>query len=58
MYESHFTDNVARPTECPFCRGTAIDTLAKVYTLATLWRCCQCNQTWSLASRKASLRPR
>lgn len=42
---------VARPTTCPFCQGKVIDTLAKVITPLSLWRCRKCEGTWTLASR-------
>lgn len=53
---SHFTSDVpvARPTKCPFCSGKAIDTLAKVITVKTVWRCRECDETWTIASRAAS----
>jgi hypothetical protein len=47
-------DAVARPTTCPFCHGRVIDTLAKVVTAFTLWRCRSCEATWTLARRGGS----
>lgn len=44
---------VTRPVVCPFCRSKIIDTLAKVVTLTTLWRCRRCEGTWTIASRAA-----
>jgi ribosomal protein L37AE/L43A len=41
---------IARPTICPFCDAKAVDTLAKVFTAKTLWRCRQCEGTWTLGS--------
>jgi len=59
MPDSPSDQTVARPTHCPFCNGTIFDTLAKVITVATLWRCRQCEETWTIASVAASLpRPR
>jgi hypothetical protein len=46
-----------RPTMCPFCKGDIIDTLAKVFTVKTLWRCLQCDRTWTISSLKASAIP-
>lgn len=46
---------VARPATCPFCQGKRIDTLAKVMTVTTLWRCRECDETWTIASRRALL---
>jgi hypothetical protein len=43
-------DTVARPDSCPSCQGKVIDTLAKVVTVTTTWRCCKCAHTWTLAS--------
>jgi ribosomal protein L37AE/L43A len=44
---------------CPFCKGKIIDTLAKVITTSALWRCRECDRTWTIASLAASLpRPR
>ena len=54
MSESPVNDRVARPTACPFCKGKIIDTLAKVITVTTLWRCRECDGTWTIASRAAS----
>jgi ribosomal protein L37AE/L43A len=45
---------VLRPTVCPFCKGTRFDTLAKVITTATFWRCRECDGTWTIASQAAS----
>ena len=55
MYESKRDVTVARPTECPFCNGKAFDTLAKVITVRTFWRCRECEATWTIASLTASL---
>jgi ribosomal protein L37AE/L43A len=41
---------VTRPTMCPFCKGKKVDTLAKVITASTFWRCRECDRTWTLAS--------
>jgi hypothetical protein len=47
-----------RPSQCPFCRGHVVDTLAKVFTPTTMWRCLSCDKTWTLASLKPpSMRP-
>jgi hypothetical protein len=54
MTESRFNDLIARPTRCPFCQGKVVDTLAKTITMATLWRCRECEGAWTLASRAAS----
>ena len=50
MTESLANTPVTRPAMCPFCRGKVIDTLAKVLTTASLWRCRHCDGTWTLAS--------
>lgn len=52
MPESAFSDAVQRPTMCPSCNGKRIDTLAKVLTVSTLWRCRVCESTWTIASLK------
>jgi transposase-like protein len=49
-----FDKAVQRPTVCPFCKSTVIDTLAKVITKRTLWRCRTCEGTWTIASLAAS----
>jgi len=54
MSEPRFTDEITRPTKCPFCHGKIIDTLAKVLTVKTLWRCRECEETWTLASQAGS----
>ena len=50
MYEPRRDDPVTRPEMCPFCKGKIIDTLAKVITASTVWRCRTCDETWTLAS--------
>jgi transposase-like protein len=41
---------VARPTHCPQCKGKKIDTIAKVISVDTCWRCRECEATWTIAS--------
>lgn len=41
-----------RPSQCPFCNGRVLDTLAKVITPATTFRCLSCEKTFTLASLK------
>ena len=43
-----------KPTACPFCKGKIIDTLAKVITVTSFWRCRECEQTWTIWSRPTS----
>ena len=50
MSDSGFDEVVTRPTMCPFCKGKAVDTLAKVVTKTTYWRCRHCDRTWTIAS--------
>lgn len=54
MIESRLNAAVVRPTSCPFCHGKVVDTLAKTITVKALWRCRECEGTWTLASRKPS----
>ena len=54
MFESHVNEPVARPTMCPFCKHRAVDTLAKVITETTFWRCRGCERTWTIASMRPS----
>jgi ribosomal protein L37AE/L43A len=54
MFESQVNEPVARPTMCPFCKFRAIDTLAKVITATTFWRCRGCERTWTIASLRPS----
>jgi hypothetical protein len=54
MSESVFTGAVTRPSTCPFCKSKIIDTLAKVITDTTFWRCLKCDRTWTIASLAAS----
>jgi ribosomal protein L37AE/L43A len=49
MPEPRNTDSATRPTMCPFCQGKVFDTLAKVITVTTLWRCRECEETWTIA---------
>ena len=49
---------VERPTHCPFCHAKSVDTLAKVITASTSFRCRTCEQSWTIASLKPqSARP-
>ena len=58
MRDSPFSENVAKPAACPFCKSKIIDTLAKVITVTSFWRCRECEQTWTIASLKGSSGPR
>ena len=42
---------------CPFCEAKAVDTLAQIITVTTFWRCRECDQTWTIASQRASSAP-
>jgi ribosomal protein L37AE/L43A len=54
MSGSRLNEVINRPTACPFCQGKRVDTLAKTITVTTLWRCRECEATWTIASRAAS----
>jgi ribosomal protein L37AE/L43A len=54
MPDSRFAEGVARPAVCPFCKGRIIDTMAKVITVTAVWRCRECDETWTIASLRAS----
>jgi len=54
MSESRLNEPITRPSQCPFCNGKIVDTLAKTITVTTLWRCRECEGTWTLASRARS----
>ena len=55
MYDSQFADAVVtRPVACPSCKGRIIETLAKVITAATAWRCRECERVWTIAGTRAS----
>lgn len=41
---------VTKPSSCPSCGGRVVDTLAKVITAATCWRCRGCEHTWTIGS--------
>jgi ribosomal protein L37AE/L43A len=56
MFDSQLGRAVARPKNCPFCMGQIIDTLAKTISVTTLWRCRECDETWTIASHAASSR--
>ena len=53
MSDPRLDETVTRPTACPFCHGKRIDTFAKTYTVNTMWRCRECDATWTIASRAA-----
>jgi len=54
MRDSRPGDNVTRPAGCPFCEGRIVDTLAKTITETTVWRCRECDRTWTIASVRRS----
>jgi ribosomal protein L37AE/L43A len=54
MPDSRFAGDAVRPSACPFCKGKVIDTLAKVVTESTVWRCRACDETWTIASVRRS----
>jgi ribosomal protein L37AE/L43A len=59
MADYSIDGRVTRPEKCPFCGSKIVDTLAKVLTAATLWRCRGCERTWTIAQQAASApRPR
>jgi transposase-like protein len=51
MFDSPPAVVVPRPERCPFCKGRRIDTLAKIITVNTSWRCRQCDRTWTIAGQ-------
>jgi len=55
--DSRSADEGARPAICPFCRGKAVDTHARVVDVATYWRCLACDRTWTIPSRVLSVPP-
>ncbi len=54
--DSRVNEAIARPIACPFCQGKRIDTLAKTITVTSLWRCRECEETWTIASQAARSR--
>jgi len=48
----------ARPETCPSCGGRVIDTLARVITPSTCWRCRVCEHTWTIGAAANRPRPR
>jgi len=52
MSDLRLNEAVTRPTNCPFCQSRAVDTLAKIITITTFWRCRHCDGTWTIASRQ------
>jgi len=57
MAESRPDSAVTRPATCPSCQGRVIDTLAKVITPETRWRCRGCDHTWTVAQTAAARNP-
>jgi hypothetical protein len=57
LMESRLDTALTRPTHCPSCQGRVIDTLAKVITTRTCWRCRGCDHTWTLATTAAARHP-
>jgi len=58
MWESRFEEKVLRPASCPYCKGRGVDTLAKIVTAQTLWRCRVCDRTWTIESLNTPRAPR
>jgi len=56
MFEAQSANTATRPAMCPFCHGSRFDTLAKVITPATCWRCRECDKTWTIATGSESRR--
>jgi len=56
MRDSQSVQEVKRPAACPSCESKTVDTLAKVYTETTVWRCRQCDETWTIKSARQALR--
>jgi ribosomal protein L37AE/L43A len=56
MPETRVDAEVARPARCPFCNGKIIDTQAKVISEKALWRCRECEATWTIESQARSKR--
>ena len=54
MRDSQFAETVKRPAACPSCKGAKIDTLAKVITAETAWRCRECHRVWTIGSARTS----
>jgi ribosomal protein L37AE/L43A len=50
MSEFRPAEAVVRPTKCPSCDGKIVGTLAKVISMTSVWRCRECEHTWTLAS--------
>jgi ribosomal protein L37AE/L43A len=38
--------SVSPPEACPFCHSKAVETVAKVITPSTYWRCQTCGEIW------------
>jgi len=50
---AHSADTgILRPVKCPDCGSRAIDTLAKVITADTYWRCVTCGLVWNRKQRR------
>jgi len=54
MSNSLPSNTTTRPAACPECHSKIIETLAKVLTVNSLWRCRSCEATWTMASQAAS----
>jgi ribosomal protein L37AE/L43A len=39
---------VTRPEACPACNGRKFETLARVITATSCWRCRLCDHTWTI----------
>ena len=44
--------DVFRPARCPDCGARALDTLAKIITADTYWRCVTCGLVWNRKQRR------
>ena len=51
------SEPAVRPATCPFCHSTSFDTLAKVITVTSFWRCRACEGTWTIKSQQQAALP-
>ncbi|MGH9311510.1 MAG: hypothetical protein ACRD1U_19175 [Vicinamibacterales bacterium] len=49
-------DPIERPTHCPSCRSSNVQTTSKVINADSYWRCCACGEVWNVSRLRAGMR--
>lgn len=47
---------VERPSHCPSCRSSDVQTTSKLVNAESYWRCCACGEVWNVGRFRAGIR--